>query len=188
MAHNTVPIVKDVDGKPVPQLYNDVDNQYEVLQGRHGASRTILYDENGNHIDLTALISSIVNILNEKNLPTNASTESKQNEIIDELYMLESMLLDLDVSIAESLPSGTNNIGKVDVENSNLPVGASTEAKQDEIIVELQKPIKLDGSTMEYYGNSTDEKPTENIIVGSTYFEIDTVEVYMWDGTSWVVI
>ena len=136
MAHNTVPIVKDVDGKPVPQLYNDVDNQYEVLQGRHGASRTILYDENGNHIDLTALISSIVNILNEKNLPTNASTESKQ----------------------------------------------------DEIIVELQKPIKLDGSTMEYYGNSTDEKPTENIIVGSTYFEIDTVEVYMWDGTSWVVI
>ena len=136
MAYNTKSIVKDVNQKPIPQYYNKDLDVYEALEGKNGASRTILYDENGNHIDLTALISSIVNILNEKNLPTNASTESKQ----------------------------------------------------DEIIVELQKPIKLDGSTMEYYGNSTDEKPTENIIVGSTYFEIDTVEVYMWDGTSWVVI
>ena len=136
MAYNTKSIVKDVNQKPIPQYYNKDLDVYEALEGKNGASKIILYDENGNHVDLTALISSIVNILNEKNLPTNASTESKQNEII----------------------------------------------------VELQKPIKLDGSTMEYYGNSTDEKPTENIIVGSTYFEIDTVEVYMWDGTSWVVI
>ena len=136
MAYNTKSIVKDVNQKPIPQYYNKDLDVYEVLEGKNGASKIILYDENGNHIDLTALISSVVNILNEKNLPINASTESKQ----------------------------------------------------DEIIVELQKPIKLDGSTMEYYGNSTDEKPTENIITGSTYFEIDTSEVYMWNGTSWVVI
>jgi hypothetical protein len=130
MAYNTVPIKKDVDGKPIPQFYNEIANEYEVLKGQNGASRVILYDKDGNEVNLVALFTSIVNIL----------------------------------------------------------TGTSTESKQDEIIVELQKPIKLDGSTMEYYGNSTDEKPTENIIVGSTYFEIDTVEVYMWDGTNWVVI
>lgn len=43
-------------------------------------------------------------------------------------------------------------------------------------------------ASMDYFGKSTDVKPTSNIIVGSTYFEIDTTVVSMWDGTSWVVI
>jgi hypothetical protein len=61
--------------------------------------------------------------------------------------------------IVDALPAGTNNIGKVTV----------------------------DGSTMEYYGKSTDTKPTPNK-VGATFFEIDTTTVFMWDGTDWVVI
>jgi hypothetical protein len=55
------------------------------------------------------------------------------------------------------------------------------------VIAEIQKPVKLDGSTMEYYGKSTDTKPT-SAKVGSTFFEIDTKTVHMWDGTNWVVI
>ena len=61
--------------------------------------------------------------------------------------------------IVDALPAGTNNIGKV----------------------------TFDGSTMEYYGKSTDTKPTPNK-VGATFFEIDTTTVFMWDGTDWVVI
>ena len=38
------------------------------------------------------------------------------------------------VGVIDSLPAGTNNIGKVDVNSSALPTGASTEAKQDNII------------------------------------------------------
>ena len=38
------------------------------------------------------------------------------------------------VGVVDSLPAGTNNIGKVDVNSSALPTGASTEAKQDNII------------------------------------------------------
>ena len=171
MAYNTVAIKKDVDGKPIPQFYNPITNQYEALEGLQGASKTILYDENGNPIDLTALISSVVNIINEKNLPTNASTESKQNDIIGKLTSLlekypvaledgklsvkvsdlENILKGiLDVNIVESLPAGTNNIGKVDVENSNLPVGASTEAKQDELI------STIDSNSQEIYANTRD--------------------------------
>jgi hypothetical protein len=61
--------------------------------------------------------------------------------------------------IVDALPAGTNNIGKV----------------------------TFDGSTMEYYGKSTDTKPTPDK-VGATFFEIDTTTVFMWDGTDWVVI
>lgn len=114
MAYNTTAIKKDVDGKPIPQLYNELLNAYEVLQGRNGASRTELYDAAGNPIDLVQLLQDVV--------------------------------------------------------------------------TEIAKPVKLNGSTMEYYGKSTDVKPTANIIKGSTYFEIDTTVVSMWDSTSWVVI
>ena len=61
--------------------------------------------------------------------------------------------------IVDALPAGTNNIGKV----------------------------TFDGSTMEYYGKSTDTKPIPDK-VGATFFEIDTTTVFMWDGTDWVVI
>ena len=87
--------------KTVPQYYNPVTDNYEVLQGNNGANRIVLYDVNGNPVDITKLVQK---------------------------------------------------------------------------------------ANMEYYGKSTDVKPTANIIVGSTYFEVDTTIVYMWDGTSWVVI
>ena len=114
MAYNTTAIKKDVDGKPIPQLYNELLNAYEVLQGRNGASRTELYDAAGNPIDLVQLLQGIV--------------------------------------------------------------------------AEIAKPVELNGSTMEYYGKSADIKPTANVIKGSTFFEMDTVEVHMWDGTNWMVI
>jgi len=102
-----------------------------------------------------------------------------------ELYDADGNPIDL-VGLIESI---------IDILNSrNLPIGASTEAKQDEIIsnlvdilTKLQDGIKQDGSTMEYYGKSTDTKPTPDK-VGATFFEIDTTTVFMWDGTDWVVI
>ncbi|EIT85907.1 hypothetical protein A374_08729 [Fictibacillus macauensis ZFHKF-1] len=48
--------------------------------------------------------------------------------------------------------------------------------------------VKLTGSNMEYFGNSSDTKPTSNIKVGATFFEIDTTTAYMFDGAKWVVI
>jgi len=46
---------------------------------------------------------------------------------------------------------------------------------------------KLTGSFIEHRGLSTDDKPSgEN--VGDTFFEIDTQDVYMWDGTEWELI
>ena len=37
-----------------------------------------------------------------------------------------------------------------------------------------------------FSGLSTDTKPTSGIYQGSTFIEIDTGDVYMFDGTQWV--
>ena len=54
MAYNTKPIKKDVDGKPIPQYFNPVTDEYEEIRGTGGASRTILYDSSGNPVTVTA--------------------------------------------------------------------------------------------------------------------------------------
>ena len=40
----------------------------------------------------------------------------------------------------------------------------------------------------EYIGLSSDTKPTSNITVGSTFFETDTSNVYIFNGTAWSII
>lgn len=43
--------------------------------------------------------------------------------------------------------------------------------------------------TMEFYGKSTDPKPANNSVpVGATFFEIDTQNAFMNDGSTWVVL
>ena len=39
-----------------------------------------------------------------------------------------------------------------------------------------------------YFGLSTDTKPTENIKVGTRFFETDTGDKYIYTGSAWVVI
>lgn len=135
MSYNTVSIIKDVDGKPVPQFYNNVTGQFQALEGMQGASKSILYDVDGNSIDLVQLIGDIVTILN----------------------------------------------------NNNLPTGASTNLKQEQLKVIMQNIYNVD-KTQTIYGESTETKPTSNMIKGNKYFEIDTTDVYMFNGTKWVEI
>lgn len=46
---------------------------------------------------------------------------------------------------------------------------------------------KTRGYTVEYRGLSTDTKPTENVVNGSSFIEIDTGKVYLFDadGGTW---
>lgn len=39
-----------------------------------------------------------------------------------------------------------------------------------------------------YVGYSTSQKPTEGVAAGSSYLELDTKDVYIFDGSIWVVI
>lgn len=53
--------------------------------------------------------------------------------------------------------------------------------------LKVKGEVELTGSYVEYRGLSTDTKPAGER-VGETYFEIDTANVYMWDGSHWRLI
>ena len=131
MAYNTKSIVKDVNQKPIPQYYNIDLDIYEVQEGHNGASKVILYDKDGNEVDLKELLTQIYTLL----LSISGMLDIPINDLYDKLNEIDN-----------------------------------------------KDPTKT------LYGLSTDTKPTTNMIVGNKYFEIDTTEAYMWDGTSWVVI
>lgn len=172
MAYNTVPIKKDVDGKPIPQYYNALQDAYEALQGRNGASRVELYDANGNPVDLVALITSIVTALSDvkitsSTLPTGAATAANQTtirNIIDTIHTTLTQIKNTDgiKKITDPLPAGTNKIGRV----------------------------VIDGNTMEHYGTSLSHRPPANIVpIGSIFMIVgDFDTIYQSNGTEWVVV
>lgn len=61
MAYNTKNIARDAGNIPVPQYYNPIADEYEVIQGANGASRVFLYDPNGNPL-LTSANPGVVKI------------------------------------------------------------------------------------------------------------------------------
>lgn len=63
MAYNKKSIVKDVNGKPVPQYYNSTTDNYEVAKGINGALRVVLYDSNENEVMIENGINNIVDAL-----------------------------------------------------------------------------------------------------------------------------
>ncbi len=138
MAYNTIAIKKDVDGKPIPQYYNDLQDAYEVLKGRNGASRVEVFDADGNPVDLASLINSLATLL----------TAIKDTAGIKK--------------IADALPAGTNNIGKVTVASND----------------------------MEYYGASLSDRPAANTVpVGAIFMVVGDLDtIYQSNGTDWVVI
>jgi len=50
VAYNTRAIKKDVDGRPIPQYFNQTVDDYEPLLGENGAARSVLYGPNGQPI------------------------------------------------------------------------------------------------------------------------------------------
>ena len=53
MAYNTKSIKKDVDGKPIPQVFDSALDEYAALLGDNGAARHVIYGPDGNPISTT---------------------------------------------------------------------------------------------------------------------------------------
>ncbi|OZV10804.1 hypothetical protein CIW83_18475 [Tissierella sp. P1] len=65
MAYNTKSIIKDVNGKPVPQYWNTETQRYEVIESENGMLRVIMVDSQGNEIQSQSLVDQISNKLDE---------------------------------------------------------------------------------------------------------------------------
>ena len=83
MAHNTKSILVDVNGKPIPQYFDPLADEYKPLLGQHGAARSILYGPDGNPISDTnklpvraADLETLIGTLNDSAVtnPANAAS------------------------------------------------------------------------------------------------------------------
>ena len=113
MAYNTKAIEVDVNQKPIPQIYNPVTDEYEVLQGANGAARHIIYGADGQPISTTgnklavraSEIETLLESLDGKDFATQTTlaailakiiaapaTEAKQDTLIGHVDGVESAL------------------------------------------------------------------------------------------------
>ena len=65
MAYSTKSIIKDVNGKPVPQYFNQEQDKYEVIESKDGMLRVIMVDSQGNEIQTQDLIDQITAKIDE---------------------------------------------------------------------------------------------------------------------------
>lgn len=63
MAYNNKSIIKDVNGKPVPQYFNKELDKFEVVESKNGMLGVILCDSQGNEIVSQNLVDQIVQAL-----------------------------------------------------------------------------------------------------------------------------
>lgn len=62
---DTKSIVKDVNGKPVPQYWNKETQQYEVIQSENKMLKVIMVDSQGNEIQSQNLVNQISDKIDE---------------------------------------------------------------------------------------------------------------------------
>ena len=59
MSYNSKSIIKDVNGKPIPQYWNPETQQYEVIESKDGMLRVIMVDSQGREIQTQNLVDQI---------------------------------------------------------------------------------------------------------------------------------
>lgn len=59
MAASDRQIKRDAAGQPVPQVFDEVADDYQVAKGTNGRQHAILYTANGQAVDLAALVADM---------------------------------------------------------------------------------------------------------------------------------
>ncbi len=72
MAYNTKPIVKDVEGNPISQYYNPATDQYEPVEGSHGANKVLVENNDLSLIPILDKLSQLTGtVIDEETRKTN---------------------------------------------------------------------------------------------------------------------
>ena len=186
MAYNSKAIKTDVNAKPIPQYYNPVTDEYEVLQGTGGAARQVLYGPNGQPIsvadnklavraaELETAISNLQTALGSQ------STAAKQDALAGLVGALDSA--------AVSDPAAAGAV--IALLKGLLSRLQTLENKIDSFTTgEETVNTELKGSLMEVYKPTVEERPAANSVpVGAVFMAVNTGEIWQSNGTDWVVM
>lgn len=171
MAYNSKAIKTDVNAKPIPQYYNPLVDEYEVLQGTNGAARQVLYGPDGQPIS----------IVDNKLAVKAAELEEK----LEAVRVLLNTLAGEDFATQTTL---AQILGK-------MIAAPATEAKQDSLAtlvgaIEEKLDGVIDGTTPaktqltgSFVRQSSDPFPEGK--EGDSLYLWDTKQVFLHDGTNW---
>ena len=190
MAYNSKAIKTDVNAKPIPQYYNPVTDEYEVLQGTGGAARQVLYGPDGNPISVAdnklavraaELEMAIANL--QTALLDNQSTAAKQDALAGLIGALDA--------VAVSDPTAAGAV--IALLKGLLSRLQTLENKIDSFTTgEETVNTELKGSIVEQRGKAADKPPATAVPVGTTYWSVDTDPhgdaIEISDGEKWVVV
>lgn len=158
MSYNTKAIKKDLDNKPVPQIFNPTIDDYEVQQGRNGAGRVELYGPDGNPLSTTSgkldvrasELETLLSALGAKDFATQATLAA----VLAKLSADPATQTTLDAVLAK------------------LNAGITTTAT-------------LSGSNVDLRGLASERPAAAVANKDKTYWATDTGEVSVSTGTAW---
>ena len=157
----------------------------------------VITDEKGNILfgEKPGNIYDEINDSNQKEM-----IQKLQNQIINQQTQINKMDIQIQKQ-TEQLTKQDEQIAKqVDqIANQETAIQELIKANtkndtqitnQNEIKTRLDSEfdVIINDNVMELYGNSADSKPTSNIKIGTTFYEYDTKNVYMYTGIDWVMI
>jgi hypothetical protein len=163
LAYNTKMIKTDVDKKPIPQIYNPVNDEYEVLQGANGAARHILYSPDGNPITTTG----------DKLAVRASEVETLLNDIKGKDFATQTTLSQILAKIITAPATEAKQTAIELILNSLDGKDYSTLAKQNEILTKLAAletklnsalDVQLSGSNIEQLATNYGKIKIETLV------------------------
>ena len=198
MAYNTKSIKKDVDNKPIPQLFNAATDDFEVQQGRNGAGRVEIYGPDGNPISATSgklnvrasELEALLTALGAKDFATQTTlaqilaqiipapaTEAKQDALIAKDFATETTLGAGIVSLLSAIAENASETTTAAI-LAKLEAGIDTTLTGSNVSIEERLWLSTD----------PDPVPVSNRALG-VVVDVATNEMTTkyWNGASWEV-
>lgn len=163
----------------------------------------VITDEKGNILfgENPGNIRDTIQIDNQGKMLSKMDTQiTKQNTMINSLNSQVQKQQETITNLADILDKANTQITNqesvighlqtmINKQNQQTANQVTQISNQDEILARLQETfdVVINGNVMELYGSSTDTKPT-GVKIGTTFFEYDTTDAYMYTGSMWVAI
>jgi len=207
VAHNTKPILTDVNGKPIPQYFDPLADEYKPLLGQHGAARSVLYGPDGQPIgtagnplqvkahDTDTVLGQIKDALGPLATETKleavrvllAALEGKDFATQTTLAQVKQVLDALSGAVSTSSKQDALNIAVEDLKSELILVKSELATIKANQLSGDQK-VQVSGHIREFAVASWDDLPPDSVPVGSVAMLIGTNDIRQTDGEEWLPI
>jgi hypothetical protein len=156
---------------PKPQYKKPGADEYEPVEGQHGAPFAILKDAGGNIVS-PATEDKLEQV---RQLLSGVATEAK----LEQARTLLNAISTKDFATQTTLAAVLAKLA--DLESELVTIKANQ--------LSGDQKVQLSGNIMEYYGATVEQRPeATEVPVGAAYMAVNTGDVWQSNGFEWVVL